>query len=229
MRNALVTIGLTVTVAYTVTLATLVAPRLPDLAALPLNELGDFLAEAFGPLALLWLILGFMQQGIELQQNTRALELQADELKNSVAQQKELVSVTREQAQAQIAAFQHEQEVLRKAQEPLIVVDGSGGRHNSNQSIHALVLKNVGNHATEVNINTNLDVKEIKPERLESFMRGDSVRVEMLIEGQSRVPDLPVLQISYVNAAGIAGAAEFAISFGRAGQYLSLNYKKVES
>jgi hypothetical protein len=30
-----------------------------DLKQLSLNELGDFLAGAFGPLALFWLVLGF--------------------------------------------------------------------------------------------------------------------------------------------------------------------------
>lgn len=54
-----------------------------------LNELGDFLAGAFGPLAIFWLVLGFFQQGNELR-------LQVRELALSVEQQKELVGVTRE-------------------------------------------------------------------------------------------------------------------------------------
>jgi Fe2+ transport system protein B len=59
---------------------------------MPLNNLGDFLAGVFGPLAIFWLILGFLQQGKELQQNTEALEMQADELKKSVNQEKNLRS-----------------------------------------------------------------------------------------------------------------------------------------
>lgn len=61
------------------------------------NEFGDFLSGAFSPLAFLWLILGYLQQQKELQQNTRALELQASELKNSVDQYKEMVDVARQQ------------------------------------------------------------------------------------------------------------------------------------
>lgn len=45
------------------------------------NELGDFLAGSFSPLAFLWLVLGYLQQQEELQQNTEALRLQAAELK----------------------------------------------------------------------------------------------------------------------------------------------------
>ncbi|MFS6935305.1 hypothetical protein [Klebsiella oxytoca] len=65
------------------------------------NEFGDFLAGAFSPVAFLWLILGYLQQQKELQQNTRALELQAEELKNSVDQYKEMVLVAREQLTAE--------------------------------------------------------------------------------------------------------------------------------
>lgn len=50
---------------------------------LPLNELGDFLAGIFAPIAFLYLYLGYHQQGQELQQNTKALQLQAEELRIS--------------------------------------------------------------------------------------------------------------------------------------------------
>ncbi|WP_262236571.1 hypothetical protein, partial [Escherichia coli] len=58
---------------------------------------GDFLAGAFSPVAFFWLVLGYLQQQKELQQNTEALKLQATELKNSVEQYKEMVSVSKQQ------------------------------------------------------------------------------------------------------------------------------------
>ncbi|MGQ1348546.1 hypothetical protein ACT4VF_04445 [Acinetobacter baumannii] len=60
------------------------------------NELGDFLAGIFAPLAFLFLYLGYKQQGRELQQNTKALNLQAQELQNSVEQQRLLVAAATE-------------------------------------------------------------------------------------------------------------------------------------
>ncbi|MHC9012119.1 hypothetical protein ACYX79_10900 [Stenotrophomonas rhizophila] len=66
------------------------------------NEFGDFLAGAFGPVALFWLVCGYFQQSAELRQNTRAIRLQADaleqqviELRLSVEHQEELVRETR--------------------------------------------------------------------------------------------------------------------------------------
>ncbi|MFZ1741311.1 MAG: hypothetical protein WAT93_00565 [Pontixanthobacter sp.] len=65
------------------------------------NEFGDLLAGILGPLALLWLVLGFFQQSDELRQSVWALKLQSEELRNSVVQQSALVEVTREQAAAE--------------------------------------------------------------------------------------------------------------------------------
>ena len=65
-----------------------------------LNELGDALAGIFAPIAFFWLILGYVQQGKQLDQNTKALEqqeralqLQIDEMKESVKQQKEIAEL----------------------------------------------------------------------------------------------------------------------------------------
>ena len=69
-----------------------------------LNELGDFLAGIFAPIAFLWLILGYAQQGKQLEQNTKALEqqeralqLQIDEMKEGVKQQTRLVEMQNQQ------------------------------------------------------------------------------------------------------------------------------------
>ncbi|CAN1572637.1 hypothetical protein MCELHM10_03374 [Paracoccaceae bacterium] len=76
-----------------------------NLEPMGLNEIGDFLAGLFGPLAIFWLVLGFFQQGEELRNSVETLKLQAKELAASVEQQKELVQVTREQ-------LEHERELL---------------------------------------------------------------------------------------------------------------------
>ena len=51
-----------------------------------LNELGDFLAGASAPMALLWLVIGYFQHGDELRLNTKALEAQQEELRQQVAE-----------------------------------------------------------------------------------------------------------------------------------------------
>ena len=73
-----------------------------------LNSLGDFLAGIFAPIAFFWLILGYMQQGKQLEQNTKALEqqeralqLQIDEMREGIKQQVELVQLQRQQLDEQ--------------------------------------------------------------------------------------------------------------------------------
>jgi hypothetical protein len=53
---------------------------------LTLDQIGNYLAGWSSPLAFFWLVLGFIQQGAELRQNSEALLLQAKELQLSVEQ-----------------------------------------------------------------------------------------------------------------------------------------------
>ncbi len=69
-----------------------------------LNELGDFLAGIFAPIAFFWLILGYIQQAKQLEQNTQALQqqehalqLQIEEMRESVKQQKEITEIQNQQ------------------------------------------------------------------------------------------------------------------------------------
>ncbi len=78
-----------------------------------LNEIGDFFAGIFAPLAFLWLVFGFYQQGQGLKQNskalkmqatelektTRALELQVQEMRESVKQQSRLAQIYEDELQ----------------------------------------------------------------------------------------------------------------------------------
>lgn len=89
-----------VSLIYLIGLATLTNGRWSQLQTMPLNELGDFLAGAFGPLAILWLVVGFFQQGHELDLNTQALLLQHESMKASVHETAQLVKVAKEEQDA---------------------------------------------------------------------------------------------------------------------------------
>ena len=54
---------------------------------IPLNNIGDYLAGVAAPIAFLWLVLGYKQQGKELSINNDMLRLQHEELLNSVVAQ----------------------------------------------------------------------------------------------------------------------------------------------
>lgn len=83
-----------------------VAVRHEEFFSLDLNELGDFLAGSFGPLAFAWLVLGYIQQGRELKLSSDALNLQAKELKYSVEQQSIMASAALKQIESQSLSFE---------------------------------------------------------------------------------------------------------------------------
>jgi hypothetical protein len=89
------------------------------LLAMTPNDFADFLAGCFAPLAFLWLVLGFFQQGDELRNSVAALRLQGEELRNSVEQQRQLVDVTREQLGLERANLQSEAETAVRRAEPI--------------------------------------------------------------------------------------------------------------
>tara|TARA_R110001583_G_scaffold69162_1_gene196337 strand:+ start:531 stop:1397 length:867 start_codon:yes stop_codon:yes gene_type:complete len=65
---------------YFLILAGLLFGRYDQLWTKDINELGDFLAGAFGPVAFLWLVIGYLMQHSELKLNRISIEKQALEL-----------------------------------------------------------------------------------------------------------------------------------------------------
>lgn len=101
--------GALATIAYLAVIGWWVSVKWSSFLGLELNALGDFLAGAFGPIAFLWLVLGFLQQG-------RELRLQVEELSRSVQQQTVMAEAAMEQIKSQKAAldiqiWQHENSI----------------------------------------------------------------------------------------------------------------------
>jgi hypothetical protein len=121
------------------------------IGTLELNELGDFLAGAFGPLAIFWLVLGFFQQGQELRNSATALQLQAKELANSVDQQRALVEAAREQLSQEREIIQS-REIARKRQiQPNFIINLVLDKQMriSRTSFH-FVISNTGGNASKL-------------------------------------------------------------------------------
>ena len=96
--SCLTVFGISLTVLYiSSVLWFLLRLRLGDFHNLSLNELGDFSAGILSPLAIFWLVLGFFQQGIELRNSVKALEFQAEELRYSVAAQRQVAEASTSQ------------------------------------------------------------------------------------------------------------------------------------
>lgn len=134
-------------------LVTFVCLRWDKVLDLEPNAVGDFLAGAFAPLAFLWLVLGFFQQGIELRNSGEALWLQGEELRNSVQQQQQLVETTREQlAFERDQASRQKQDLLRRVQ-PAFRLNYEGVHQNHDQAVaHQFKLSNTGKECFDMTL-----------------------------------------------------------------------------
>ncbi|MAM39269.1 MAG: hypothetical protein CL949_12410, partial [Erythrobacter sp.] len=116
--KALRTGGFYMSAGYLVIMGVWAVSEFRELLAMTPNEFGDLLAGVFSPLAFLWLVLGFLQQGQELQASVSALELQGEELRNSVEQQRALVEVSRAQMEADLTRIRTEADAAEHRAQP---------------------------------------------------------------------------------------------------------------
>lgn len=117
-------IAVVITVIYLVAFSLITGWRFKEVLELPLNEIGDFLAGAFGPLALAWLVFGYFQQGDELRQGTEALRIQGDELKNSVEQQHRIAEISLQALEFEREVRVEQEKRLRASLRPILTLDG---------------------------------------------------------------------------------------------------------
>ncbi|SFO18962.1 hypothetical protein SAMN05428984_2627 [Sphingomonas sp. OK281] len=118
-----------VSVIYVVGLGIYSVSEWPNMLIMKPDEFATFLSGVFAPLAFLWLVLGFRQQGDELQNSARALWLQGEELRNSVEQQRQLVEVSREQLACEAAERVRTEQAAESAAQPRLTVGPAGGSY----------------------------------------------------------------------------------------------------
>lgn len=172
--------------------------RFDDLRCLSLNELGDYLAGAFGPLALAWLVFGYFQQGDELRQGTEALRLQTAELNSSVIQQAKLASAN------ETALRNHENSL-----EPLFkVVEADSGWDNEGDFHFSFTLHNLGEYCEEVSVVAELGGREYPSKAIGTMFSGDCERLKR--RGMNEWEDF-TLSVGYRSRTGRLGKQSFSI------------------
>lgn len=182
MSKRLEFVGGLATGAYLLLIACFVATRFSEFTSLKLNELGDFLAGSFGPVAFLWLVLGFLQQGRELKLSTDALKLQAAELKNSVEQQSIMAAAATQQIESQRQVLQlqiSEAERAIAASFQLRIGLKAGGKQPGTV-LNRLILTNTGNIAEKVSVVLEPGFESLRDWHAGTMNTGGSSEVELI-------------------------------------------------
>ncbi|WP_144173559.1 hypothetical protein [Pseudomonas sp. Kh13] len=195
LRQHMVEVGSAATLIYLAGIAALTGDRIGTLGDMPLNEVGDFLAGAFGPVAFLWLVLGFL--------------MQSEELKNTVDQHKAMVRVTREQHDRAIKAlFTFEASPLIYEPE-----DGSGGPRKVQSNVR---ITNEGNKALKVVLGSDQTAEAGEVINLGAFPEGHSEEITfsiLLLEN----PKTGEIWIEYEDLAGDRRIDTFAYTVSDTG------------
>lgn len=147
------TLGLAITGVWLLLMLSYALAVWDDLLAMAPNEFGDLLAGTFAPLAFLWLVLGFFQQGEELRNSSRALWLQGEELRNSVEQQRQLVEATREQLQLERETLSHERNELARTSAPILrLTTGGNVGSGDGKRMYDFRVTNLGKRCTGLKV-----------------------------------------------------------------------------
>lgn len=211
-------IGVWVSAAWLIGLGVYVGVKWQAIVNLAPNEVGDALAGAFAPLAFLWLVLGFFQQGAELRNSGKALWLQGEELKNSVEQQRELVAVTRAQLEFESDRISAEKEELRRNAQPILDLTTAGAMMSGSSLRQSFNLSNHGKSCTGVEI---------------SFVDGkSSIKLNSLKSGAYQIFDKDFVQgkadrwlvnVSYLDERLNGGKVTFVVDFDGKKFAISMN------
>jgi hypothetical protein len=205
MNDKRFSIGITLTVAWLFVMAMVLFLYQNSLSDLKPNEWGDFFAGFFAPLAFLWLVLGYLQQGQELKLSTEALRLQADELRHSVQQQKELVEVTRQQVEGEREALALERAQRKHAAQPHFIASPGGGSFSGNQYNYGIKISNAGNQASSVVITASDEtIGSLINRRVDIIPRSSDISLQIHLT--QRFPEGGAnIYISYNDADGNPG------------------------
>lgn len=198
--------GLVASVLYAGTLGIYAWSVWASMRAMSPDEFATFLSGVFAPLAFLWLVLGFRQQGDELQNSANALWLQGEELRNSVEQQRALVEVSREQLSAEYTQRLKQEEDEDRAAQPQIIAPNGGGSFSGAARTLNIVVQSGGPTCTDVELVIDGDIRQ----RMPVFSEGNRFTVENQYSRPEDVEPVSV-EVRYTDRRGNRKAQSFLV------------------
>lgn len=204
-------LGIALTVTYLLAVGVIALTHRDVMTALTPSEWGDYLSGVFGPVAFLWLVLGYFQQGDELRYSAEALWLQGEELRNSVEQQRALVEATREQVAFEKQNLESEQAEFRKRSQPILFVQYVGFQSHLQRSWnHTFNVENTGQECSDV----KLIIGENLITRAPLLRRGESIGASENFDSQE-LPEMMKIVIEYTDINGNRSRQSFGYVKGQ--------------
>lgn len=183
-----------------------------------------FISGIFSPLAFLWLVLGFLQQGHELRQSAQALRLQGEELRNSVEQQRQLVEASREQIELERETLAHERAERERLRLPVLRPKPAGGSTSGSIVERVIHVENQGTACT------NLRIKIFRAGELQtqqdfpSLGKGETIGIRLQTDSVQNIMGY-ILQVDYVDRDNYDRVERFrTIDLNESSDYFSFKF-----
>lgn len=184
------------------------------LRSMSANNLGDLLTGVFGPVSFMWLILGYLQQQKELMVNTNALMLQADELRQSVVQQKGIAEATNEQLKANLRSIDLNEKLARIAEQPRFEIVESKNDQDHRDDRLSIGIRNAGRPAYYVQLKTHPCSRHIDMTGpIEEFGEKVTRIIRWYPDEPPTKEQLIYLKMEYQDGIGNAGSKTFCLYF----------------
>lgn len=201
-----------VTLAWAGFVTYLVASDWETFKGLEFNAKGDFLSGFVAPAVFFWLILGYFQQGEELQQNTRALEMQYQELQHAVQEYRVMAEANKRHVELIEAEHEAQLERERRLSQPdLRHLGGRSSFLGNTQRQYELKIANQGHSISEVRISCSDPKIFIGPKTLPFFDKDGRQDFMFAVEDETEVESS--LIFSYLDGRGIEGQAILYFKF----------------
>jgi hypothetical protein len=199
-------IGLTLTATILLLAATYAFVEWDALYKMKPNEFGDFLAGIFGPLVLLWVVMGFLQQGAELKYSREALLLQARELKASVEAQKDMGAAAWAGVHAERDARAVAEHDRIRALQPVFTLH----YYTFDQNSSIFSLANSGKDGIDLRLQIlNADLA-VEPAQAAKFTPAERTQVRVIHKAKADIKDC-ILQLSYKDVEGTSFIRHFEL------------------
>jgi hypothetical protein len=210
MNQLIRLVGIGFTCGYTLLVTILLHDRVPALLTLAPENIGAIVAAILSPLAVFWLILGFFYQAAALVRIGEVLREHSNELRRAVDQQSELISVSRQQAEAELAVVRFEHERQKEAARPHFVFNGVTCANGSDSGTYSSRVRNIGNSATEIRFSFDPVPQLCSLNSVFAWSRGEEQAIHWRY-GKEPARSPLMLTISYTDAFGVPGTQQFEV------------------
>lgn len=187
-----------------------------------LNELGDLLAGMVGPIGVIWLIMGFMQQSADLRlqqealkKQSEALDLQIEELKESRKQAQRIEDLNRR-------SLEDSQRIERQSSRAFITCPGAG------RISDILEIQLVNSGAVATNVRVSYEDLPFEPEDKEWSLWPANSKMKIRLPRAKDIPEKFGIWFKYRDSKGHNDAELIRLKKAYNGNYLEYEHAYID-